>query len=40
MRPFEEDDDDIELNYMLDRHVQTAFSIVDEVKLVANHIGS
>lgn len=29
MRPFGEDDDDIELNYLLDRHLQVAMSYAD-----------
>ncbi len=31
MRPFGTDDDDIELNYILDRHVQASFTLVNSV---------
>src|SRR5271165_4239007 len=31
MRPFDEDDDDLELNYFLDRHLQIAMATVDEL---------
>ncbi len=31
MRPFGTDDDDIELSYILDRHVQASFTLVNSV---------
>lgn len=31
MRPFGDDDDDIELNYILDRNIRTGFTLVNQI---------
>ena len=39
MRPFDEDDDDLELNYFLDRHLQVSMAYVDELYRIVVPVG-